>query len=83
MLYVFTDSMDDPNNPNSLSPGTGIVIESIKVEDVRVSTPIYDEDGIVVDYQKDGDIVSEFLQSFKRSNAFFGLFLAYLRKKSP
>ena len=58
MLYVFTDSMDDPNNPNSLSPGTGIVIESIKVEDVRVSTPIYDEDGIVVDYQKDGDIVS-------------------------
>lgn len=58
MLYIFTDSMDDPNNPNSLSPGTGIIIESIKVEDVRVSTPIFDEDGIVVDYQKDGDIVS-------------------------
>ena len=58
VLYVSTDSMYDPEAENCLSPGTGLVIEKINPEDLKPSTPIYDDEGILVDYQKDGDIVT-------------------------
>ena len=58
VLYVSTDSMLDPDNPESLSPGTGIIIESISPKDLKPSTPIYNEEGLLIDYEKDGDIVT-------------------------
>lgn len=66
-LYVATDSMDDPDNKNSLKSGTGIIIESIKsYESLKISTPIYGDEEhpeVVTDYEKDGDIVTFYLTS--------------------
>ena len=58
ILYVYSESMDDPDNPDSLSVGMGLIISSVSSTDIKPSTPIYDEDGILIDYEKDGDIVS-------------------------
>lgn len=68
VLYVSTDSMQDPDNPDCLSPGTGIIIESISPKDIKPSTPIYDEEGILVDYEKDGDIVTFYCPNEKTTN---------------
>ena len=66
ILYVATDSMDDPDNPDSLSPGTGILISEASPKDIKVSTPIYDEEsGEVIDYEKDGDIVTFYYDKIK------------------
>ena len=66
-LYVATDSMDDPENKNSLSPGTGIIIEKIQnYESLKISNPIYgdEEDSTrITDYDKTGDIVTFYLTS--------------------
>ncbi len=62
-LYVATESMNDPDNPDSLKAGTGIIIEKVtNYESLKLSTPIYDEEGNIVDYEKDGDIVTFALQ---------------------
>lgn len=64
-LYVATDSMDDGTD-DCLSPGTGIIIEKVgDYSSLKASTPIYDEEGNVIDYQKDGDIVTFYLESIK------------------
>ena len=57
-LYVATESMNDPDNPDCMKAGTGIIIDKVEITDLVVSTPILDEDGNVVDYQKDGDVVT-------------------------
>lgn len=66
-LYVATDSMDDPNNPDCLRPGTGIIIEKVKnFESLRVSEPIYgdpEHPDQITDYEKNGDIVTFYLTS--------------------
>ena len=62
-LYVATESMNDPDNPDCLKAGTGIIIEKVHdYESLKLSTPIYDEEGNIVDYEKDGDIVTFALQ---------------------
>lgn len=68
VLYVSTDSMLDPDNPESLSPGTGIIIESISPKDLKPSTPIYNEEGLLIDYEKDGDIVTFYCPNEKTTN---------------
>lgn len=62
-LYVLTDSMDDEPN-HSIWKGCGIIIEKVDPKDLRPSTPIYDERGNVIDYEKDGDVVTFFLDSY-------------------
>ncbi len=66
-LYVATESMDDPDNKNSLKVGTGIIIEKVRnYESLRISTPIYGDEehpDVVTDYKKDGDIVTFYLTS--------------------
>ena len=61
-LYVATNSMDDPDNPDCLRPGTGIIIEKVtSYEDLKVSEPIYgdkEDPTRITDYKKDGDIVT-------------------------
>ena len=57
-LYVASESMDDPINPNGVHKGSGIIIETCSVSDLNPSTPIYDEEGNITDYKKDGDIVT-------------------------
>ena len=65
ILYVATDSMEDPDNPKALNPGVGIIIKSVKPEDVKVSTPIFDDEHKVIDYEKDGDIVTFYYDKIK------------------
>ena len=59
-LYVSTDSMDDPDNPDCLAPGTGIIIHSVgSYDELKTSNPILDEGGNPTgDYDKTGDIVT-------------------------
>ena len=68
-LYVATDSMEDPDNKDCLRPGTGIIIEKVtNLDSLKISTPIYgDEENpeLVTDYQKDGDIVTFYLESIQ------------------
>lgn len=56
-LYVSTDSMDDTAN-NSIWSGCGIIVEKVSPESLRPSTPIRDENGTIIDYEKDGDVVT-------------------------
>ena len=59
ILYVATDSMDDPDNKNSLSPGTGIIISKVKPQSIKPSTVYYEDDGVTIkEVLKDGDIVT-------------------------
>ena len=66
-LYVATESMNDPDNPDSLSAGTGIIIEKVKdFDSLKVSTPIYgdpENPTEPTDYEKNGDIVTFYLKS--------------------
>ena len=66
-LYVATDSMDDPNNPDCLRPGTGIVIEKVtNYASLKVSDPIYgdpEHPDQITDYEKNGDVVTFYLTS--------------------
>ena len=66
-LYVSTDSMDDPDNPDCLAPGTGIIIQQVRsYDELRCSTPILDEQGKPTgDYQKDGDIVTFYYKDIR------------------
>ena len=57
-LYVASESMDDPDNPKGIHKGSGIIIDKVNLSDLKVSTPIYNEQGDVVDYKKDGDVVT-------------------------
>lgn len=59
-LYVSTDSMEDPDNPDCLGVGTGIIIQKVQhYEDLRTSNPILDQEGNPTgDYDKTGDIVT-------------------------
>lgn len=57
-LYVATSSMDDPEQENPLSPGTGLVIQEVSLDSIKESTPVRNDEDEIVDYQKDGDIVT-------------------------
>ena len=63
-LYVSTDSMDDEPN-NSIWKGNGIVIAQVDPETLTPSTPILDEEGNIVDYEKDGDVVTFYYDMIK------------------
>ena len=64
-LYVVTDSMDDPENPNCIGPGCGIIIEKVgNPSSLNVSNPIMDGDKIV-DYDKTGDVVTFYWEGIK------------------
>ncbi len=66
VLYVATNSMEDPDNPKSIVPGTGILINKVKPQDIKASTPVYDADGVTIkDYLKDGDIVTFYYDKIK------------------
>ena len=66
ILYVATDSMEDPDNPNCLAPGTGIIISRVNPADIAVSNPILDEHGQETgDYDKKGDIVTFYYTNIK------------------
>ena len=66
-LYVATDSMNNPEDKKSLSPGTGIVIEDVKdLSKLKVSNPIYGDEEhpeLITDYDYSGDIVTFYLPS--------------------
>ena len=66
-LYVATESMDNPDDPNCLKAGTGIVIEKVKdFSSLKVSNPIYgnpEYPELVTDYDYEGDIVTFYLDS--------------------
>ena len=68
-LYFATESMNDPENPDCLKAGTGIIIEKVKdFDSLRVSKPIYgneEKPDEPTDYEKDGDIVTFYLESKK------------------
>ena len=70
ILYVGTDSMEDPDNPNALNPGTGIIIQQVNPSTLKASTPIYDEEDPtkIVDYKKDGDIVTFYYEKIKAAD---------------
>ena len=78
ILYVATNSMEDPNNPKSIDPGYGIVINKVKPQDIKPSTPIYgydegnnpitkpyEEHESPIDYLKDGNIVTFYYEKIK------------------
>ena len=58
-LYVASESMDDPDNPNGIHKGSGIIIDQCSVSDLTPATPIKNDEGEVVDYDKStGDVVT-------------------------
>lgn len=58
-LYVASESMDDPDNPNGIHKGSGIIIDQCSVSDLTPSTPIKNEKGEIIDYDKStGDVVT-------------------------
>ena len=58
-LYVASESMDDPDNPDGIHKGSGIVIDQCSVSDLTPSTPkSFDEEGNPTDWNKDGDVVT-------------------------
>ena len=63
-LYVATSSMDDPEQDNPIAPGTGIIIQEVSLDSIRASEPIT-ENGEVVDYQKNGDVVTFYHEGLK------------------
>lgn len=66
ILYVATDSMEDPSNPKALNPGVGIIIQKVKPEDIKVSTPIYNEThDEIINWEKDGDIITFYWDKIK------------------
>ena len=66
-LYVATESMNNPDDPNCLKAGTGIIIEKVKdYNSLKVSKPIYgdpDNPKLITDYDYTGDIVTFYLDS--------------------
>lgn len=58
-LYVASESMDDPDNPSGIHKGSGIVIDQCSVSDLTPATPIKNEQGDIIDYdKKSGDVVT-------------------------
>lgn len=66
-LYVATESMNNPEDPNCLKAGTGIIIEKVKdFNSLRVSNPLYedkDDPEKITNYDLSGDIVTFYLDS--------------------
>ena len=65
-LYVATESMNNPDDPNCLKAGTGIIIEKVQnFESLKVSNPIYSEENPdqIINYDLSGDIVTFYLDS--------------------
>ena len=66
-LYVATESMNNPKDPNCLKAGTGIIIEKVKdFNSLRVSNPLYedkDDPEKITNYDLSGDIVTFYLDS--------------------
>ena len=66
-LYVATESMNNPDDPNCLKAGTGIIIEKVKdFDSLKVSQPIYgnqENPEQITDYDLSGDIVTFYLDS--------------------
>lgn len=68
-LYVATNSMDDPDQPNGIHTGSGILIESVKdYASLKVSDPIYDEEGNLTDYAKNGDVVTFYYDAIRAAD---------------
>lgn len=63
-LYVSTDSMDDEPN-NSIWKGNGIIIAKVNPADLKPSDPILDNDGNIIDYEKNGDVVTFYYDMIK------------------
>lgn len=58
-LYVATDSMTIPDDPNCIGTGSGIIIEKVNdISKLKVSNPILDEQGNIKDYDLKGDVVT-------------------------
>ena len=63
-LYVVSESMDDPDQPNGVKKGHGIIIEKVtNFESLKVSDPIYAEDdpnheNKPIDFLKNGAVVT-------------------------
>ena len=66
-LYVATESMNNPEDPNCLKAGTGIIIEKVSdFDSLRTSNPIYGDNENperITDYDLSGDIVTFYLDS--------------------
>lgn len=64
MLYVATDSMNDPGQKGSIPPGYAVIIEQVSPSAIKACTPIEgpDKDGniTILDYEKNGDVVTFF-----------------------
>ena len=63
-LYVSTDSMDDEPS-SSIWKGNGIVIAKVAPSSLVASTPILDENGEIIDFKKDGDVVTFYYDKIK------------------
>ncbi len=63
-LYVVSESMDDPDQPNGVKKGHGIIIAKVtNYESLKVSDPIYAEDdpnheNKPIDFKKNGTVVT-------------------------
>lgn len=66
-LYVATESMNNPDDPNCLKAGTGIIIEKVtNFDSLKVSNPIYgdsEDPERITDFDLSGDIVTFYLDS--------------------
>lgn len=66
-LYVATESMNNPDDPNCLKAGTGIIIEKVtNFDSLKTSNPIYgdsEDPERITDYDLSGDIVTFYLDS--------------------
>lgn len=66
-LYVATESMNNPDDPNCLKAGTGIIIEKVtNFDSLKTSNPIYgdsEDPERITDYDLSGDIVTFYLES--------------------
>ena len=66
-LYVATESMNNPDDPNCLKAGTGIIIEKVQdFNSLKTSNPIYgdpENPEFITNYNLEGDIVTFYLDS--------------------
>lgn len=70
IMYVATNSMEDPENPDALNPGTGIIIKQVDPATLVAADPIYDEEDPtkIVDYKKNHDIVTFYWEKIKAAD---------------
>ena len=64
-LYVSTDSMDNADKADDLGQGSGILLQKVDPSSLHPSTPIFNEDGTVKDFQLDGDVVTFYYEPIR------------------